>query len=77
MADFPKRVPGASLQKAVEPPDDGWFAQGVKWPLEDQDLVKIERTRRVMARYLDVGDLSGAEAMGMLERVLEGIKRLG
>lgn len=77
MTDFPKRVPGASLNKLVAPRDDGWFGQGVEWPSEDQDLIKIERTRQVMGQYLDDSDLSGgAEAMAMLDRVLDGLKHL-
>lgn len=77
MTDFPKRVPGASLKKLTAPPDDGWFGQGVEWPPDDQDLIKIERTRQVMGQYLDDSDLSGgAEAMAMLDRVLDGLKHL-
>ncbi|MFC4859210.1 hypothetical protein [Actinophytocola glycyrrhizae] len=77
MTDFPKRVPGASLKKLAAPPDDGWFGQGIEWPAEDQDLIKIERTRKVMGQYLDDSDLSsGAETMAMLDRVLDRIKHL-
>lgn len=77
MTDFPKRVPGASLNKLVVPPDDGWFGQGVEWLAEDQDLIKIERTRKVMGQYLHDSDPSGgAEALAMLDRVLDGLKHL-
>jgi hypothetical protein len=77
MTGLPQRVPGEALRKALEPPEGGWFGTGVKWPTEDQDLLEAEATKRVLARYLDGGDLLDGEAgVGLFDRVLGGVKRI-
>lgn len=78
MTDLPKRIPGAKRPGQVEPPKGGWFGRPVEWPSQDHDLVLAKNIRRVMAHYLKGSDLpAGAEAASLLERVLDGFKRLG
>jgi hypothetical protein len=72
------RVPGAELSKPVEPPEDGWFGTPVAWPTEDDDL-EARNAMRVVARYLEGCGLPDDrhEAEELLERVLDGVKRVG
>jgi hypothetical protein len=70
-SSLPTRVPGALLQQAGAAPEGGWFGTDVRWPTDDPDV-------NAAVHYLRRSGLpDGPEADALLQRVLDGVKRIG
>lgn len=70
-SSLPTRVPGAHLPKPGAAPEGGWFGTDVQWPIEDPDV-------NAAVHYLRHSGLQdGPETEDLLERVLDGVKRIG